>query len=83
MWTWTGLCAVSKLIISWTVGGRDSGYAMNLMDDLRSRLATNRVQCRCVVLRAFTNAFSKKIENHCNAFTLFLLVQLGSAAQGT
>ena len=33
----------SKLIVSWLVGGRDSEYAIALMDDLRSRLA-NRVQ---------------------------------------
>ena len=33
----------SKLILSWLVGGRDSEYALALMDDLRSRLA-NRVQ---------------------------------------
>jgi len=43
VWTWTGIDADSKLIISWLVGGRDSDYAMGLMDDLRSRLA-NRVQ---------------------------------------
>jgi hypothetical protein len=42
-WTWTGICAESKLIVSWLVGGRDSGYAIEFMDDLRSRLA-NRVQ---------------------------------------
>lgn len=42
-WTWTGIEAQSKLIISWLVGGRDSDYAMAFMDDLRSRLA-NRVQ---------------------------------------
>jgi IS1 family transposase len=42
-WTWTGIDADSKLIISWLVGGRDSAFAMGLMDDLASRLA-NRVQ---------------------------------------
>ena len=42
-WTWTGIEAQSKLIVSWLVGGRDSEYAMAFMDDLRSRLA-NRVQ---------------------------------------
>jgi len=42
-WTWTAICADSKLIVSWLVGGRDSGYAIEFMDDLRSRLA-NRVQ---------------------------------------
>ncbi len=42
-WTWTGIEADTKLIVSWLVGGRDSEYAMAFMDDLRSRLA-NRVQ---------------------------------------
>ena len=45
VWTWTGLDSDSKLIISWLVStGRDSGYAIEFMDDvLRERLA-NRVQ---------------------------------------
>jgi IS1 family transposase len=43
VWTWTGLDADSKLIVSWSAGGRDAEYAMEFMDDLRSRLA-NRVQ---------------------------------------
>ena len=41
VWTWTGLDADSKLIVSWMVGGRDSDYAMGLMGDLRSRLTTD------------------------------------------
>jgi IS1 family transposase len=43
VWTWTAIDADSKLIVSWLVGGRDSEYALAMMDDLRSRLA-NRVQ---------------------------------------
>jgi IS1 family transposase len=39
VWTWTGLDAASKLVVSWMAGGRDSDYAMMFMDDLRSRLA--------------------------------------------
>ncbi len=42
-WTWTGIEADSKLIVSWLVGGRDGEYAMAFIDDLRSRI-TNRVQ---------------------------------------
>jgi IS1 family transposase len=42
-WTWTGIEADTKLIVSWLVGGRDGEYAMAFMDDLRSRLA-NTVQ---------------------------------------
>jgi IS1 family transposase len=42
-WTWTAIEADTKLLITWLVGGRDSGYAIAFMDDLRDRLA-NRVQ---------------------------------------
>lgn len=42
-WTWTAIDSDSKLIVSYMVGGRDSEYAIEFMDDLRSRLA-NRVQ---------------------------------------
>ena len=55
VWTWTGLDADSKLIVSWMVGGRDSDYAMGLMDDLRSRLA-NRVQLTTDGHRAYLEA---------------------------
>jgi len=43
VWTWTALDSGHKMILSWLVGGRDSEYAMEFMDNLRSRLA-NRVQ---------------------------------------
>jgi IS1 family transposase len=43
VWTWTGICADTKLLISYHVGLRDVPDAMRFMDDLRSRLAT-RVQ---------------------------------------
>ena len=42
-WTWTALDADSKLLISYLVGGRDSGYAHEFMQDVASRLA-GRVQ---------------------------------------
>ncbi len=40
VWTWVALDADTKLAISYLVGGRDSGYAMTLMDDLRQRVTT-------------------------------------------
>ena len=56
VWTWTGLDSDSKLIISWLVStGRDSGYAIEFMDDLRSRLA-NRVQLTTDGNRAYLEA---------------------------
>lgn len=42
-WTWTGIDPETKLIISCLVGGRDAAYAMEFMEDLKSRLST-RVQ---------------------------------------
>jgi len=42
-WTWTAIDSDSKLIVSYMVGGRDSEYAIEFMDDLRDRLS-NRVQ---------------------------------------
>lgn len=43
VWTWTAICADTKLLISTLVGGRSTDYAMHFVDDLRSRLA-HRVQ---------------------------------------
>lgn len=39
VWTWTALDADSKLIVSYLVGGRDSGYAVEFMEDVAARLA--------------------------------------------
>lgn len=54
-WTWTALDADSKLIVSFLVGGRDAEYAMEFMDDLRSRLA-NRVRLTTDGHRAYLEA---------------------------
>jgi len=54
-WTWTAIEAQTKLIVSWLVGGRDGEYAMEFMDDLRSRLA-NRVQLTSDGHRAYLEA---------------------------
>ena len=43
VWTWTAMCADTKLVPSWQVGDRSGATAIDLMDDLRERLA-NRVQ---------------------------------------
>ena len=54
-WTWTALCADTKLAISWLVGGRDAGYARAFIDDVYSRLA-GRVQLTSDGHGAYTNA---------------------------
>ena len=43
IWTWTAICADTKLVPSWLVGGRDAGYAQDFIEDLKSRLAS-RIQ---------------------------------------
>lgn len=42
-WTWTAICADTKLVFGVLVGGRDAEYAAAFLSDVRSRL-TNRVQ---------------------------------------
>jgi len=55
IWTWVGLDADTKLVLSWLVGGRDGEYAMGFMDDLAKRLA-NRVQLTSDGHRAYLEA---------------------------
>ena len=55
VWTWTGIDSDTKLVVSWLVGGRDSSYALDFMDDLRGRLA-DRVQISTDGHRAYLDA---------------------------
>ena len=55
VWTWTALDSDIKLIISYLVGGRDSEYALEFMDDVRARLA-DRVQLTTDGHRAYLEA---------------------------
>lgn len=43
IWTWVAICADTKFVPSWRVGGRNAWTAQNFMHDLACRLA-NRVQ---------------------------------------
>lgn len=43
VWTWTAICADTKLVPSWLVADRSSASAIEFMDDLAKRLAS-RVQ---------------------------------------
>ena len=43
IWTWTAICADTKLVPSWLVGSRDTDCATRFICDLSKRLA-NRVQ---------------------------------------
>lgn len=43
VWTWTAICADTKLIPSWRIGDRTGETALDFMDDLSKRLR-HRVQ---------------------------------------
>ena len=55
VWTWTAICADTKIVPSWRVGDRSGETAIDFMDDLRSRLA-NRVQLTSDGHRAYLEA---------------------------
>jgi IS1 family transposase len=65
VWTWTALCADTKLILSCVVGGRDAGYAHAFMQDVASRLK-NRVQLTTdghkAYLQAVEDAFGTDVD---------------------
>ncbi len=65
VWTWTALCADTKLMVSFLVGKRDARAAHAFMADLSERLA-NRVQLTTdghrAYLEAVDSAFGSKID---------------------
>ncbi len=65
VWTWTALCADTKLVPSWMIGGRDAVAAYAFMHDLAGRLR-NRVQLTTdghrVYLDAVESAFGSEID---------------------
>ncbi len=65
VWTWTALCADTKLVPCWRVGDRGAWNAQHFMYDLASRLA-NRVQLTTdghrVYLTAVELAFGTEVD---------------------
>ena len=55
VWTWTAICADTKLVPSWMVGNRDAETAETFINDLASRLA-HRVQLTTDGWRAYLEA---------------------------
>jgi IS1 family transposase len=55
VWTWTAICADTKLIPSWMVGDRDAHTADRFMRDLAGRL-THRVQLTTDGLKTYLEA---------------------------
>ncbi len=65
VWTWTAICADTKLIPSWYIGDRGAGSAWEFMQDLAGRLS-NRVQLTTdghkVYLDAVAEAFRSNVD---------------------
>lgn len=65
VWTWTAICADTKLMISWLVGERTIPWAVKFIDDLASRLG-HRVQLTTdghkAYLRAVEGAFGADVD---------------------
>lgn len=55
VWTWTGLCAASKMIVSYMVGDRSAETANIFMDDLARRV-DGRMQLTTDGLRVYLDA---------------------------
>jgi IS1 family transposase len=78
-WTWTGIDADSKLLVSWFVGSRDADAAYQFMSDLADRLA-NRVQLTTDGHRAYLEAVDLAFDR---AIDYAMLVKIyGSAPEG-
>jgi len=65
VWTWIGIDADTKLVISYLVGGRDAGWAMEFMEDCASRIR-GRVQVTTDAhkpyLKAVEGAFGLEVD---------------------
>ena len=65
VWAWTAIDADNKLIVSYLLGGRDGGYAAELMEDVKERMA-NRVQLTTdghkAYLDAVEDAFGSEVD---------------------
>ncbi len=65
VWTWVGIDADTKLVLSYLVGGRDGGWAKEFMNDCASRIK-NRVQITTdghkAYLEAVEDAFGADID---------------------
>ncbi len=79
-WTWTALCADTKLVPCWHLGTRDADAAKLFMEDLASRLAT-RVQLTTDGHRAYLSAVEKAFG--WNGVDYAMLVKLYGAPEGS
>ena len=78
VWTWVALCADTKLVPCWRIGGRNAWHAQHFMHDLASRLA-NRVQLTTDGHRVYLDAVELAFGNEID---YAMLVKLYSSDRG-
>ena len=72
VWTWTAVCADTKLVACWLVGERNVPYATKFMTDLASRL-THRVQLTTDGFKPYLNAVEDALQGEIDFATLVKL----------
>ena len=80
LWTWTAICADTKLVPSWFVGRRDASHAHAFISDLASRLA-KRVQLTSDGHKAYLDAVDDVM--HQNVDYAMLIKIYGLPQEGT
>ena len=63
VWTWTGIDADTKLIVSWFVGNRDAESALEFMQDVKSRIV-NRIQLTTDGFKPYLKAVDTTFDGH-------------------
>jgi len=76
MWTWTALCAETKLIVSWRLGARDSANAWAFMGDVAERI-TGRTQLTTDGNRLYLEPYENYLGGKCDY--AMLIKQYGNA----
>ncbi len=79
VWTWTAICADTKLVPSWMVGYRNYAFAKLFMDDLASRLS-NRVQLTTDGHHAYIEAVERAFQ--CDIDYAMLIKLYGDDSEG-
>lgn len=78
VWTWTAICADTKLICSWMVGRRDGAAARMFIDDLAPRLK-DRIQLTTDGHKAYLEAVERSFGSEID---YAMLVKLYGPVQG-
>jgi IS1 family transposase len=82
VWTWTALCADTKLVPSWLVGERTIEDATTFAHDLRGRLAEPRVQITTDGLAAYREAIGDAFRGSADHAMLHKVYGLDSTIRG-